>query len=80
MMSSRMVHRTAYYDPENPIYTPDSVYTCYGMNGNPSLERYEANDFGVLFLAPLDGGCITDMTINDTTPILLGGLQIRRFG
>jgi len=76
MMSNHMVHRTAYYDPENPIYTHDSVYTCYGTNGNPIPEGYEENNFGILFLAPLDGGGITDMTINDPTPILLGGLQI----
>ena len=54
--------------------TVDTVYTCYGMNGTPIPEWGYEDEFGILFVAPVETGTVSEILINDRGISFCGGL------
>ena len=54
--------------------TDDTVYTCYGMNDTPIPEWGYEDEFGILFVAPVETGIVSEIIINDRDISFCGGL------
>ena len=52
----------------------DTVYTCYGMNDTPIPEWGYEDEFGILFVAPVETGIVSEIIINDRDISFCGGL------